>query len=258
MEFFNQFRGKDASIPDFVRILEEQTGDEYNWFFVQWIESVGVPEITVDYTVYKVKSGGYKMRGQVLQDMDLFRMPMDLLIETNGGEEEKEMTVNGRRTSFTFETEDLPVNVEVDPGGKILMDSDRMRMNVFIALGDEYREAGDFVSALDEYQSAVDMNRRSSLANFRMGQVFFEQASYSNSANSIREALNGDLQPDWVQAWCHIYLGKIYDILGQRQRARAEYRKAINTGTEYNNAQEEARTYFEKAYTRRDSVMSDN
>ena len=185
-------------------------------------------------------------------------MPMDLLIETNGGEEEEKMTVNGRRTSFTFETEDLPVNIEVDPGGKILMDSDRMRMNVFIALGDEYREAGDFVSALDEYQSAVDMNRRSSLSNFRMGQVFFEQASYSNAANSIREALNGDLQPDWVEAWCHIYLGKIYDILGQRQRARAEYRKAINSGVDYNNAQEEARTYFEKAYTRRDSVMTDN
>ena len=258
VDFYDQFQGKSATIPDFVKIVEERTGQEYSWFFVQWIESVGVPEIQIDYTVYKVKSGGYKLSGQVMQDMDLFRMPMDLLIETNGGEEEEKMTVNGRRTSFTFETEDLPVNIEVDPKGKILMDSDRMRLNVFIALGDEYREAGEFVSALDEYQSAVDMNRRSSLANFRMGQVFFEQASYSNSANSIREAMNGDLQPDWIETWCHIYLGKIYDILGQRQRARAEYRKAMNSGIDFNNAQEEARAYFEKAYTRRDSVMSDN
>jgi len=255
-QFYNRYREDSATIPDFIQLVEENTGQEYSWFFVQWIESVGVPEMEVDYTVFKLKSGGYRIRGQVMQDLDLFRMPMELSIETSSGEEEKQLRVNGRQTSFTFETEDLPSSIELDPDGKILMDSDRMRLNVFIALGDEYREAGEFVSAVDEYQSAVDMNRRSSLANFRLGQVFFEQASYSNSANSIREALNGDLQPEWVQTWCHIYLGKIYDILGQRQRARAEYRKAINTGIDYNNAQEEARTYFEKAYTRSDSVMS--
>lgn len=255
VQFFSLYREESTSIPDFIRVLEENTGQEFNWFFVQWIESVGVPEMEVDYTVYKLKSGGFRIRGQVMQDMDLFRMPLDLVIETKEGSEQEQMMVNGRRTSFTFETEALPTRIELDPGGKILMDSDRMRLNVFIALGDEYREAGEFVSAIDEYQSAVDLNRRSSLANFRLGQVFFEQASYSNAANSIREALNGDLEPEWVQTWCHIYLGKIYDILGQRQRARAEYRKAINTGVDYNNAQEEARTYFEKAYTRSDSVL---
>lgn len=257
VRFHSMYTGRSASIPDFIRLVEENAGQEYSWFFVQWIESVGVPEIEIDYTVFKLKSGGFRIRGQVMQDMDLFRMPMDLLIETEGDSEEKQMTVNGPRTSFTFETEELPVRVEADPRGKILMDSDRMRLNVFIALGDEYREAGEFVSAVEEYQSAVDMNRRNSLANFRLGEVFFEQASYSNSANSVREALNGDLQPEWVVTWCHIYLGKIYDILGQRQRARAEYRKAINSGIDYNNAQAEASTYFEKAYTRRDSVMSD-
>jgi Peptidase family M1 domain len=258
VEFYSLYSGKSATIPDFVKLLEEKTGQEFSWFFVQWIESVGVPEIEIDYTVFKLKSGGYKIRGQVMQDMDLFRMPMDLLIETEGENEEKEMTVNGPRTSFTFETTELPTRIEVDPQGKILMDSDRMRLNVFIALGDEYREAGEFVSAVEEYQSAADMNQRNSLANFRLGQVFFEQASYSNSANSVREALNGDLQPEWVAAWSHIYLGKIYDILGQRQRARAEYRKAINSKIDYDNAQAEANKYFEKAYTRRDSVMSDN
>lgn len=255
-QFYSRYREDSATIPDFVQLVEENTGQEYSWFFVQWIESIGVPEMELDYTVYRLKSGGYRIRGQVMQDLDLFRMPMELTIETSSGEEEKQMRVNGRQTSFDFETEDFPSSIELDPDGKILMDSDRMRLNVFIALGDEYREAGEFVSAVDEYQSAVDMNRRSSLANFRLAQVFFEQASYSNAANSIREALNGDLQPEWVQTWCHIYLGKIYDILGQRQRARAEYRKAINTGIDYNNAQEEARTYFEKAYTRSDSVMS--
>ncbi len=256
VQFYNMYREDSASIPDFIRLLEENTGQEYNWFFVQWIESIGVPEMEIDYTVFKLKSGGYRIRGQVIQDIDLFRMPMDLLIETRGESEEEQMMVNGLRTSFTFETEELPTSIEIDPDGKILMDSDRMRLNVFIALGDEYREAGEFVSAIDEYQSAVDMNRRSSLANFRLGQVFFEQASYSNAANSIREALNGDLQPEWVETWCHIYLGQIYDILGQRQRARAEYRKAINSGIDYNNAQEVAKTYFEKAYTRSESVMS--
>lgn len=255
VEWYRMYEGKMTSTPEFVRFVQERSQDDYDWFFVQWIDSVGVPKFEVDYTIYRVTAGGYRITGEIKQNLDLFRMPIDVLIETKDSPEEQRIVANGRSTSFEFETDGMPQRVEIDPHGKILMDSDRMRVAVHIAIGDEYRQRGEFVSAIEEYEKAIDLNPRSSLAHFRLGEVFFEQHSYSNAANSMREVLNGDLQPDWVETWAYIYMGKVYDILGQRQRAISEYQKAINSKVDYNGAQAEAEKYKEDPYTRPSSVI---
>ncbi len=254
-QFYTEYAGRTASIPDFVRLIGDIMGDNYAWFFIQWIESVGVPEFRVDYTIFRVQAGGFKIRGQVKQNIELFKMPLDILIETKGQPEEKHIMVNGKTTSFQFDTETLPLKFESDPKGKILMDSERSRIAVLIAVGDEFRETGEFVSAIEEYEKAVSLNARSSLAHFRLGETFFLQHSYSNAANSMRDSLNGDLQPEWVETWAHIYLGQVYDILGQRQRAKAEYQKAINSKIDYNGAQAEAEKYLLQPYTKPSGVI---
>ncbi len=254
-QFYAEYAGRTASIPDFVRSIGDITGDNHAWFFIQWIESVGVPEFRVDYTIFRIQKGGFKIRGQVKQNIELFRMPLDILIETKGQPEEKHIMVDGKTTSFTFDTETLPLKFDIDPKGKILMDSERMRIAVLIALGDEFREAGEFVSAIEEYEKAVSLNARSSLAHYRLGETFFLQHSYSNAANSMRDSLNGDLKPEWVETWIHIHLGKVYDILGQRQRAKAEYQKAINSGNDYNGALAEAEKYLLQPYTKPSGVI---
>lgn len=255
-DFYVENAGQAVSINDFVSAVQAESEEDYRWFFLQWLESVGIPEFRLDYTVYKLSSGGFRIRGHVEQNLDLFRMPVDMRIETKGEEERKELLVSGNRTSFEFETDTLPLKLEIDPYGKVLMDSPQMRVAVHIALGRDYQQAGEFVSATEEYEKAIDLDPRSSLAHFRLGEVFFQQHSYNNAANSFRDTLNGDLKPEWVETWTHIYLGKIYDVLGQRQRALAEYQKAINSGIDYNGAQAEAEKYREKPYTAPSSVLT--
>lgn len=255
IDFYNQFAGSAAGITDFAQFIKSKTGEDYGWFFLQWIETVGVPQFEVEYAVYKLKDGTFRTRGQIRQDMELFRMPMEVLIETKGKPEEKSLTVNGQNTSFDFETETLPVRLKIDPNGKILMDSEQMRVSVHIALGDEYRDKGEYITAIEEYEKATALNARSSLAHFRLGETFFMQHSYSNAANSLRDSLNGDLTPEWVETWVHIYMGKVYDILGQRERAKAEYQKAINSKIDYNGAQAEAQRYLDAPFTKPDTVI---
>ena len=55
--------------------------------------------------------------------------------------------------------------------------------------------------------------------------------------------------------WSYIYLGKIYDILSQRQRAMAEYNKAINTKDDTFGAQAEAKKWLASPYTRERTTM---
>jgi tetratricopeptide (TPR) repeat protein len=109
---------------------------------------------------------------------------------------------------------------------------------------------GDYIEALKEYNKALEANKNSSLAHYRIAEVFFLQRNYQSSANAYRESLNGDGDPRWTQVWSRIQLGKIFDITGQRERAVNEYRQALQTNDNTQGALDEARRYLEKPYTR--------
>jgi tetratricopeptide (TPR) repeat protein len=112
------------------------------------------------------------------------------------------------------------------------------------------QQQGDLASALAEFNKALDLNKNSSLAHYRVAEIFFVQRNYQSSANSYRASINGDGDPRWTEVWSHIQLGKIFDITGQRERAIGEYRQAIQTNDDTFAALEEARRYMQKAYER--------
>jgi tetratricopeptide (TPR) repeat protein len=116
--------------------------------------------------------------------------------------------------------------------------------------------AGSFVEAMEAYESALRLTPNRSIAHFRLAEVFFEQFNLQSAANSFRDALNGDRDPAWIEVWSYIYLGKIYDILGQRQRAMAEYTKAVNTKDDTDGAQAEAQRWLAEPFTRERTTMN--
>jgi tetratricopeptide (TPR) repeat protein len=102
--------------------------------------------------------------------------------------------------------------------------------------------------ALTEFNKALDENKNSSLAHYRVAEVFFLQRNYQASANAYRDSLNGDGEPRWTEVWSHIQLGKIFDVTGQRERATNEYRQALQTNDNTQGALDEARRYLQKPY----------
>ncbi|HZU23240.1 MAG TPA: tetratricopeptide repeat protein, partial [Terriglobales bacterium] len=109
-------------------------------------------------------------------------------------------------------------------------------------------QQGDLAAALVQFKNALDTNHQSSLAHFRIAEVYFLQHNYQAAANEYRESLNGDGDPRWTEVWSHIQLGKIYDLTGQRERATNEYRQALNTNDNTQGAQDEARKYLSAPY----------
>lgn len=103
--------------------------------------------------------------------------------------------------------------------------------------GEAHRKASEFADALKEYQSALEVNPRSSLAHYQIGLIFWQQGNLDAASNELREALNGDLDPRWVLAWAHIRLGQIFDQVGKRDRAINEYVQAVQTGDNADSAQ---------------------
>ena len=240
---------KSASTDDFRKTAEAACGRDLRGFFIQWIESTGAPEFKLDYTVFRTAKG-FRIMGKIAQDLDTFRMPVDLQIETEGNPESKQVEVVGTSSEFVVESFGRPKKVNIDPNLRVLRFSDKMRIAVAIRRGEMFAEISEFGEALKEYQKALDVNRNSSLAHYRVGEIFFLQRNYQSAANEFRESLNGDLDPKWTEVWAHINLGKIFDVTGQRERAVNEYRQAIRTKDNTQGAQEEAAKYLKQPYER--------
>jgi len=250
-DFATQFAGKSASMDDFRAIAEKNYGEQLTWFFSQWLDSTGAPEFKVKYTVYRLGSNkGFRVTGQIAQDLDLFRMPVSLKIDTDGKTEEKRVEVVGTNSAFTVETFGRPRRIAVDPDHHVLTNSSDVKLRSSILRGQAMQQQGDLSGALAEFNKALDINKNSSLAHYRIAEVFFLQRNYQSSANSYRAALNGDGEPRWTEVWSHLQLGKIFDITGQRERAVNEYRQAVQTNDNTFGALEEARKYLQKAYER--------
>jgi len=180
-------------------------------------------------------------------------MPVDLKIETEGNPETKRIDVVGTSSEFTVDTFGKPKSVTIDPNGSVLRWSSTMRVAVAIKRGEQFAEIGEFGDALKEYQKAIEVNHGSSLAHYRVAEVFFLQNNYQSAANEFREALNGDLDPKWTEVWAHIKLGNIFDVSGQRDRAVNEYNLAVRTRDDTQGAQEEAAKYLKQPYERKRS-----
>ena len=249
--FAKQFAGKSASTDDFRTIAEQNYGDQLTWFFSQWLDSTGAPEFKVKYTVYRLGSNkGFRVTGEIAQDLDLFRMPVDLKIDTDGKTEDKRIEVVGTNSPFTVETFGRPRRIAVDPDHHVLTNSVDVKLRASIMRGQALVQQGDLPGALTEFNKALDINKNSSLAHYRIADVFFLQRNYQAAANAYRESLNGDGEPRWTEVWSRIQLGKIFDITGQRERAVNEYRQAVQTNDNTFGALDEARRYLQKAYER--------
>jgi len=180
--------------------------------------------------------------------MPVIAATAEVHIETEGNPEDKRVEVMGTSSEFSVDTFGKPKKVSIDPGNKVLRMNPQTRVEVAIRRGEQFAQIGELADAIKEYQKALDTQRNSSMAHYRVGEVFFLQHSYQSAANEFREALNGDLQPKWVEVWVHIYLGKIFDISGQRDRAVNEYTQAQRTRDNTQGAQEEAAKYLRTPY----------
>jgi tetratricopeptide (TPR) repeat protein len=247
-EFLAKYAGKPASVDDLRQVAEQASGQQLSWFFVQWLDSTGAPEFKMKYTIYRTQKG-FRVVGEVQQDLDLFRMPVDLRIDTDGKSETKRIEVSGTDSAFAVETFGKPRKIAIDPGNHVLKNSPELQVRTSIVRGQQDIEQGDFPEALKEFQKALDVNRNSSLAHYRIAEVFFLQHNYQSAANSYRESLNGDGEPRWTEVWSHVQLGKIFDLTGQRERASNEYRQALQTNDNTAGALDEARKYLQAPYT---------
>lgn len=244
-----QYAWKSLSTEDFEKLAENVSKQELTYFFAQWVSSTGVPQFKRTWAVYRL-SKGYQVVGKIQQDLDIFRMPVEIRVYCEGLKPiNQRVEMVGTTADFTVNTRTKPLRVVVDPASRLLKYDEQLKFKVAMARGDQLSQEQAYLEAIKQYQAVLEINKNSSIAHYRIGEVLFKLRNYTAAMEEFRRALDGDMDPKWVDVWSHLMLGKIFDVTGQRDRALNEYQRALQTNDNTQGALDEANRYIQKPYT---------
>ena len=251
-----QYAWKPITTDEFQDAVEQTSKQQLTYFFAQWVSSTGVPQFKRSWAVYRV-GNHYQVVGKIQQDLDIFRMPVDVRVNSEGRRPVNDrVQMVGTTSDFTVNTVTRPTHVEIDPGSHILKMTDKIRTEVEIARGDQLVAEQAYLEAVKQYQKVVQQNKNDSLAHFRLGQIYFRLHNYNAAAEEMRAAVDGNLQPTWIEVWAHLTLCKIFDATGQRDRALNEYQRALQTKDNTQGAIEQAKQYIQKPYSDQNQALA--
>ena len=246
--FLETHRGKSVSIDDFEKLATQINGGNMRYFFAQWVEGTGVPEFSVDYQIIRTRAGKFRTRGTVKQSLQTLRMPVQLMLRSEGDSQTTTTTIEGRSEDFDFESNGQPIEVVVDPNYRILRMSDELRVSIIARRAIEQMKEGLYAEAQQQFEAALKLDRSNSWVYYNLGLLFLEQRNWAQALDNFDAALNGTLKPSWIEVWARIKRGNAYDAQGERNRAVSEYNKAVQSGITYDNAQAAAKKFLATPY----------
>jgi aminopeptidase N len=244
-KFLEQFRNKSASVDDFERLTSKVAGKNMRYFFAQWVEGTGVPEFSVDYQIIRTRAGKFRTRGTVRQNFENLHLPVELTLHSEGDSQMKILYLDGRSEDFDFESNGQPINAEVDPNNKILRMSDELKVSIVARRGIELFKEGQYAEAQQQLESALKLDRNNAWVYYNLGLVYFEQKNWQMALDNFQAAIDGvSSKAAWIETWAHIKRGNAYDAKGDRNKAVYEYNKAVQSGSDYDNAQAVAKKFI--------------
>ena len=112
----------NATTDDLEAAMEEASGQQLDWFFDEWTEGIGYPDFEVA-TSWDASAGTLTLRVRQKQaegSGQVFRMPIDVRIETGTTARTERVLVDARENTFTFPLAAKPKSVDVDPDDWVL------------------------------------------------------------------------------------------------------------------------------------------
>src|SRR6266404_3148913 len=257
--WLSQYRGKSASIDDFEKLTSQIAGENMRYYFAQWVEGTGVPELVVDYQIIRTRAGKFRTRGTIKENIETLRMPVELMLRSEGGDNKiTTLLMQDKSEDFDFESNGAPLEVVVDPNNKILRMSDELRVSVVARKGIKQLRDGQYAEAQQQLEAALKLDRSNSWVYYNLGLLFLEQRNWPQARENFNAALNGNLKPSWIEVWAHIKMGNSYDARGDRDRAVSEYNKALQSGINYDNATAAAKKFLAKPFNPREADSLSN
>jgi tetratricopeptide (TPR) repeat protein len=223
-------------------------GENMRYFFARWVEGTGVPEFSADYQIIRTRSGKFRARGTLRQNMENLRLPVELQLRAEGDDASTTIFVGDKSEDFDFESRGKPLEVIIDPNNKVLRTSEELRVSIVARRGLELFRDGQYLEAQRQLEEALKLDKSNSWVYYNLGLIFLEQRNYQQALDNFDAALHGNLRPSWIEVWARIKRGNAYDAMGDRARAVFEYKQAVESGIDFDNSQRAAQDYLKTPF----------
>ncbi len=117
---FEKHKFRTLSMDEFVATLEEGSGKSLQWFRQEWLQRRGIPVISLKSEIQE-KAGVYNIMCVLEQIGNLYQLPMEIGIETAKGMRVEKVHLHEKQMTFSFQSQEQPKRILLDPSGWILM-----------------------------------------------------------------------------------------------------------------------------------------
>jgi aminopeptidase N len=113
-QFTSEMSSKKASWSDVERVFESAYGRNLRWFFHQWIDEKGLPEISLEDAKVRPVADKFEVAFQVVQGKQPYILDLPVTVHSSGGKIKRFFHVTKGREQFVLPSEDLPVRIAID------------------------------------------------------------------------------------------------------------------------------------------------
>lgn len=116
-----QKSGQVVPTSRFQELAENISGQSLDWFFDQWVNRTDLPRLKLEKVIVKKVKEGWNVQGCLAQlGNTIFRLPIEIALDTKNGREKQKVWVEKKTTDFGFCTLHEPRKLVVDPDYEVL------------------------------------------------------------------------------------------------------------------------------------------
>ncbi len=106
---------RQASWGDFLRAFARVSGKDFTAFRQEWLERTGGPHLSLAGVTRRETGKEWLVSGEVVQTGTVYRLPLQLKLETAGGDSPQTSEVAKERAPFAFSVKAEPLRLALDP-----------------------------------------------------------------------------------------------------------------------------------------------
>ena len=114
--FWEAERFNVAGWQELQAAFEAAASKDLSWFFGQWIDRPGAPQLHLEEVATETVEDGHRLRVTLRQDKPSYRLAVPLRIDTEAGSETVTLALDGQKAEGSFTVKAQPTRVSVDPG----------------------------------------------------------------------------------------------------------------------------------------------
>jgi aminopeptidase N len=120
-EYYRRYRDRNASTADFRQVMEQASGQQLSWFFDQWLNRAGIPEVSGGWR-YDAAAKQIQVELSQTQTGDIYRLPIEIGVAPPDGQVRVErVELTGRTGRFVVKADAEPRTVTLDPNTWVLI-----------------------------------------------------------------------------------------------------------------------------------------